>query len=117
MVKQDFQKCLIFFHFKHLRSVVRYRTTGETVASCMQSMIKKTVVPKTLSKIIIHYQQWSRVSESIGIGSLQARDYARIFVSRIVGAYARFIRENHRADNSIFNNAIFNNSIFNNLSQ
>ena len=55
-----------------------------------------------------------RVSESIDIGSLQARDYARIFDSRNVGAYTRFIRENHRADNSIFNNAIFNNSIFNN---
>ena len=55
-----------------------------------------------------------RVSESIDIGSLQARDYARIFVSRIVGAYTRFIRENHRADNSISNNSIFNNAIFNN---
>ena len=58
-----------------------------------------------------------RVSESIDIGSLQARDYARILDLRNVGAYAPFIRENHRADNSIFNNAIFNNSIFNNHSQ
>ena len=58
-----------------------------------------------------------RVSERIDIDPWQARGYARLFDSRIVGSYARFIRENHRADNSIFNNAIFNNSIFNNHSQ
>ena len=46
-----------------------------------------------------------RVSERMDIGSWQARDYARIFDSRIVGSYARFIGENQRADNYIFNNA------------
>ena len=46
-----------------------------------------------------------RVSECIDIGSWQARGYARIFNSRIVVSYARFIRENHRVGNSIFNNA------------